>query len=75
MALSEAERVRMLEEMAADDSLKATQRLRALEELGRIENRRNGGTRTEVKPEDAPDPMADLDEVEAQRRKRKRRAA
>jgi hypothetical protein len=62
----------MLEEMASDASLKATQRLRALEELGRIEARRSApkGPAVEQEDEAAPDPMADLDEMEAARRRR-----
>lgn len=77
MALSEADRVAMLEELAANEDLKATQRLRALEELGRIESRRAGGGAQEeqVGDELAPDPMADLDEMEQQRLKRARRSA
>jgi hypothetical protein len=66
----------MLEAMAQDEGLKATQRLRALEELGRIESRRlGGGEKAEDTEELAPDPMADLDEMEQQRLKRARRAA
>lgn len=76
MALSEADRIRMLEALAADEDLKATQRLRALEELGRIESRRSGAVAAPEPDEaDAPDPFADLDEVEAQRKKRRRRSA
>lgn len=75
MGLTEAERVRMLEGLAQDESLKATQRLRALEELGRIEGRRAGRVVPEAAEEVAPDPFADLDQVEAQRRKRARRRA
>lgn len=63
----------MLEALAQDESLKATQRLRALEELGRIEGRKNGqATALDTPNEEAPDPMADLDQLEAQRRKRAR---
>ena len=68
----------MLEAMAQDEDLKATQRLRALEELGRIEARRAGGAGAapDDAPEElAPDPMADLDEMEQQRLKRARRRA
>lgn len=67
----------MLEELARDETLKATQRLRALEELGRIESRRlGGGAAQEADAEELPpDPMADLDDMERQRRKRQRRAA
>lgn len=67
----------MLEEIAENGELKATQRLRALEELGRIESRRSGGAAAEQDEADevAPDPMADLDEMEAQRLKRARKAA
>lgn len=66
----------MLEALASDETLKATQRLRALEELGRIESRRTGQTAAPEPDEaDAPDPMADLDDMERQRLKRKRRTA
>jgi hypothetical protein len=75
MALSEADRVRMLEEMATDMTLKATQRLRAFEELGRIESRRTGAAAAPEPDEVAPDPMADLDEMERARQKRGRRRA
>jgi hypothetical protein len=76
MALSEADRIAMLEALAKDETLKATQRLRALEELGRIEGRRNGvADEAPADDELAPDPMADLDEMEQQRLKRSRRAA
>lgn len=62
----------MLEEIAADDQVKATQRLRALEELGRMDARENGAAGAdEPVDEMAPDPMADLDELEAHRRKKK----
>lgn len=62
----------MLEALAADEDLKATQRLRALEELGRIESRKNAAAAPADEPdEQAPDPMADLDELEARRRKRR----
>lgn len=80
MALSEADRIKLLEELAANEDLKATQRLRALEELGRIEARKSGAAAaaaTTPVDEDAPDPMADLDELEQRRlaRKSKRAAA
>lgn len=77
MPLSENERILMLEELAQDKELKATQRLRALEELGRIEARRSGGVAAPEPGDEEmpPDPMADLDEIEEQRRKRQRRAA
>lgn len=67
----------MLEEMAQDADLKATQRLRAIEELGRIESRRAGGAAADDTPADelAPDPMADLDDMERQRMKRAERRA
>lgn len=77
MALSVEDRVKMLEAIAADEELKATQRLRALEELGRIEARQRNGTAADD-PGDAelpPDPMADLDDMERQRLKRSRRKA
>jgi len=75
VALSESDRVRMLELLAADEGLKATQRLRALEELGRIESRRAAGQHAiPVADEQAPDPMVDLDEMEQARQKRARRA-
>lgn len=64
----------MLEEIAADDQVKATQRLRALEELGRMDARENGAASDEPVDEMAPDPMADLDELEAVRRKRRKAA-
>lgn len=61
----------MLEELAADETLKATQRLRALEELGRMDARENGGAADDTPVDElAPDPMADLDELEAMRLKR-----
>jgi hypothetical protein len=77
VALSEADRIKMLEALAADESLKATQRLRALEELGRIESRRAGGNAAAPDSPDEvfADPMADLDEMEAARQKRQRRRA
>lgn len=63
----------MLEALAQDETLKATQRLRALEELGRIESRKSATAKPAVvESEDAPDPMADLDQLEAQRQKRAR---
>lgn len=75
MALTEADRIKMLESLAQDESLKATQRLRALEELGRIEGRKGQQTVDPNAPkEEAPDPMADLDELEALRQKRKNAA-
>lgn len=63
VALSEADRVRLLEEIAQDMSVKATQRLRALEELGRIQGRRASVSGSEDDDADrvAPDPMAMLD--------------
>lgn len=64
----------MLEEIAADDQVKATQRLRALEELGRMDARENGAASDEPVDEMAPDPMADLDELEARRRRKKKAA-
>lgn len=77
MALSEADRVKLLEALATNETLKATQRLRALEELGRMESRRANGAQTpEQDPEEmAPDPMADLDDEFTRYRARKRRAA
>lgn len=77
MPLSEADRIRMLEAIAEDMELKATQRLRALEELGRIESRKKGG-RGGAAPTgtEAVDPMADMDELEVRRvRKQQRRAS
>lgn len=74
MALSEADRIKLLEALATNEGLKATQRLRALEELGRIESRKSGAAASaalQEPGEDAADPMADLDEVEAQRLKRR----
>lgn len=65
----------MLEEIAADKDVKATQRLRALEELGRMDARETGAAEPDVPEEMAPDPMADLDEVEQARRRRQRKAA
>jgi hypothetical protein len=74
MALSESDRVRMLEALAVDMTLKATQRLRAIEELGRIESRRRmaegRGGQDDGGREDAADPMADLWEPELERRVR-----
>lgn len=76
MPLSEPERIQMLETIARDESLKATQRLRALEELGKIDARR-GVQRTgdDVMDELAPDPMADMTEWEQARQRRSRRAS
>lgn len=69
----------MLEEIAGDKDVKATQRLRALEELGRMDARDAGGGSADADaPEDlAPDPMADLDDLEQARLRRsgKRAAA
>jgi hypothetical protein len=75
MAVSEADRVKMLEALAVDESLKATQRLRAIEELGRIDSRRRMQEgKSEARPEgDAPYPMEDLWELEVERRARVRR--
>lgn len=72
MGLSAAERRKMLEEIAADDQVKATQRLRALEELGRMDAREAGpAAGADADPDEmAPDPMADLDELEAVRQRR-----
>ena len=72
MGLTSAERRKMLEEIAADEDVKATQRLRALEELGRMDARESGAAaNAEPDPDEmAPDPMADLDELEAVRQKR-----
>lgn len=62
----------MLEEIAADERVKATQRLRALEELGRMDARENGAAAADEPVDElAPDPMADLDELEVRRRKRR----
>lgn len=65
----------MLEGLAKDESLKATQRLRALEELGRIESRRSGSAAAAPDTENLvfADPMADLDEMEQARAARVRR--
>jgi hypothetical protein len=71
MPLSEADRIRLLEELAQDPDLKATQRLRALEELGR-ERRREAGRVETLPPEEQPDPFEDMDELEAARRRRAR---
>lgn len=66
----------MLEALAKDESLKATQRLRALEELGRMESRREAaGPKVPDGEEMPPDPMADLDEMENRRRANMRRAS
>lgn len=66
----------MLEAIAVDEDLKATQRLRALEELGRMDFRAGQqGASEKADEEMAPDPMADLDEVEQARLKRSRRRA
>jgi hypothetical protein len=74
MALSLQQRIAMLEAIAVDEKVKATQRLRAMEELGRIESRQmaaaGAGSQEPDPSEMAPDPMADLDEMEAQRQKR-----
>ena len=66
--------IKLLEEMAADPELKATQRLRALEELGKRRARTEAIAREE--PSDLsqdPDPFEDLDELEQQRLRRVRR--
>ena len=78
MALDVDARIALLEKIAQDEDVKMTQRLRALEEIGRLEARRNsaaGKADTQDENELAPDPFADLDEMEAQRQKRRRRAA
>lgn len=76
MPLTEKDRIEMLEALAKDESLKATQRLRALEELGRMESRREAaGPKAPVDEEMPPDPMADLDEMENRRRANMRRAS
>lgn len=72
--LTVEDRIAMLTAIAQDESLKATQRLRAIEELGRIEARRAAAAGSVVEPDPgdpvAPDPMADLDEMEAARQRR-----
>lgn len=75
MPLTEADRIKMLEELAQDQGLKATQRLRAIEELGRIDARRAAAGVVKVEPEDElpPDPMADLELMERDRQKRARK--
>ena len=77
--LSEEDRIKILEGLAQDKDLKATQRLRAIEELGRIEARRAAARQPEVEDDLPPDPMADLqfaeDELESRRRRRRRSAA
>jgi len=76
MGLSEDDRIKMLEALAADESLKATQRLRAIEEIGKIEGRRRmaEGRSAERGPEeDADYPMTDLWEIELERRARLRK--
>jgi hypothetical protein len=76
VALTVEDRIKMLEALAADEDLKATQRLRALEELGRIEARRSGESAAAQDDEELPpDPMTDLDEMEQARQKRLRRRA
>lgn len=78
MPLTRADRVRALEALIADPEGKPTVVLRALEELGRIERELEGaGRKPDAVDEVAPDPFADLDEVEAARAKRaaKRRVA
>jgi hypothetical protein len=60
----------MLETIAQDENVKMTQRLRALEEISRIEARLAAGAASPLEQsadEMAPDPMADLDAMEAER--------
>lgn len=75
MGLSEADRVRMLEELAQDVGLKATQRLRALEELGRMEARKAAVPVRPLEEEVPRDPMDDFDELGRRRELRVRRRA
>ena len=80
-ALTLKDRLAMLEKIAGDESVKVTQRLRAMEEIGRIESRLQAASGKADEPgegEMAPDPMADLDEMEQARQRRlqrQRRAA
>lgn len=68
-ALLDDEAIAILEGMARNEDLKATQRLRALEQL---EKWRRTSDRPAEEPgdEEAPDPMADLDNVVPLKRKR-----
>jgi hypothetical protein len=72
MALSEADRIAILEEIARDEGVKPSTRLRAMEEIGRLEARRSVVPAPAAEGESAPDPMADLDEMESARQKRVR---
>lgn len=75
MAVSVADRVKILEGIIGDESVKASTRLRAIEELGRIEARAQQASAPSPDREDelAPDPMADLDEMELFRQRKARR--
>jgi hypothetical protein len=78
--LTPEKRIEMLTAIAEDESIKVTQRLRALEEIGKIEARLAQAAGAAVEDENgrndaAADPMADLDEMEAERVKRVRRKA
>lgn len=75
MTLTEPDRIALLEEIAQDKTIKATQRLRALEELGRERRREAARTGAELPPEEQPDPFADMDEVAVARQRRSRRSA
>ena len=61
--------MRILEGMALDESLPATQRMRAIEELGRIE-RQGRGVEPSAGAEVAADPFGEYDELAQARRER-----
>ena len=68
--MTDAEVILELQAMARDPALKATQRLRAIEQLPYW---RAEGVAPEPLPDQAPDPFEFLDDIEAARRKRARR--
>jgi hypothetical protein len=75
VSFSTEDRIKALEAIAADESIKPTQRLRAMEELGRIETRMRLAQGERDRPagdDDSPYPMEDLWEVEVERRERAR---
>lgn len=75
VAFSAEDRIKALEAIAADESIKPTQRLRAMEELGRIETRMRLAKGERERPgaaDEAPYPMEDLWALEDERRARAR---
>lgn len=71
LSAAEEEEERLLRALAADSGSSPAVRMRALEVLERKRTRRAGEQAAKDEPgELAPDPMGDLDEMEAARQKR-----